>query len=38
MPFTNSVFTAMVKVGVEYKSIDPNFYIGGYVTKQYIAD
>ncbi|MBO9151150.1 PA14 domain-containing protein [Chitinophaga sp. GCM10012297] len=38
MPFTNSMFTAMVKVGVEYKSIDPNFYIGGYVTKQYIED
>ncbi|RPD38063.1 PA14 domain-containing protein [Chitinophaga barathri] len=38
MPFTNSMYTAMVKVGIEYKSIDPNFYVGGYITKQFIED
>jgi hypothetical protein len=38
LPYTSYSYTVTLKVGGETKVVHPSLYIGGYISKQYIAD
>jgi hypothetical protein len=38
IPFTSSQFTFTGKLGLEYETVHPSFFVSGYVSDQYIAE